>query len=77
MVFGPIDIKVYHSREPTPPLFMEGERLESMYVMSAEDAYIDKVMNNEIVNLWYARLGHVGDHKLKAMMQKYMVNGSP
>jgi len=77
VVFGPKDVKVYRSLKPTSPPLMEGRRLESVYVMSAQDAYIDKERKRETVDLWHARLGHLSYHKLKVMMQKSMVKGLP
>jgi len=77
VVFGPRDIKVYRNLKSISPLLMEGWKLESVYVMSAQDAYIDKTRKNKIVDLWHARLGHVSYHKLKVMMQKSMVKGLP
>jgi hypothetical protein len=56
---------------------MEGQRMESVYVMSAESAYVDKTRKNETVDLWHARLGHVSYHKLKVMMNKSLVKGLP
>ena len=56
---------------------MRGQRLESVYVMSAESAYVDKTRKNETANLWHARLGHVSYHKLKVMMKKSMLKGLP
>ena len=56
---------------------MEGRRLESIYVMSVESAYIDKARKNETTDLWHARLGHVSFHKLKVMMKKTMLKGLP
>ena len=56
---------------------MEGRRLESVYVMSAESAYVDRTRKSETADLWHARLGHVGYHKLKVMMKKSMLRGLP
>jgi len=77
MTFGPKDVKVYRSLKPTSPPLMEGRRLESVHVMSAQDAYIDKTRKNEIVDLWHVRFGHVSCHKLKVMMLMSMVRGLP
>ena len=64
--------QVYHV-----PGVMEGQRMESVYVMSAESAYVDKTRKNETVDLWHARLGHISYHKLKVMMNKSLVKGLP
>ena len=77
VVFGPEDVKVYRSLRPSGTPIMEGRRLESIYVMSAESAYVDKTRKNETADLWHARLGHVSYHKLKIMMQQSMLKGLP
>ena len=77
MAFGPKDVKVYTNLKPTSPPLLEGRRLEFVYVMSAQYAYIDKTRKNEVVDLWHARLSHVSYHKLKVMMQKSLVKGLP
>ena len=77
VVFGPKDVKVYQSLKPVGTPIMEGRRLESIYVMSAESAYVDKTRKNETADLWHARLGHVSYHKLKIMMKKAMLKDLP
>ncbi|KAH7861033.1 hypothetical protein Vadar_020802 [Vaccinium darrowii] len=77
VVFGPKDVKVYQSLKPVGTPIMEGRRLESIYVMSAESAYVDKTRKNETANLWHAHLGHVSYHKLKIMMKKAMLKDLP
>ena len=49
--------------------------MDSIYVLSIESAYVDKTRKNETTNLWHARLGHVGYHKLKLIMKKFMLKG--
>lgn len=51
--------------------------MESVYVMSAQTAYVDKTRRNETADLWHARLGHLSYLKLKAMMKKSMLKGLP
>lgn len=51
--------------------------MKSVYVMSAEFAYVDKTRKNEIADLWHMRLGHVSYHKLSMMMMKSMLKGLP
>ena len=77
VVFGPDDVKVYRNLKPLDMPVMEGRRLQSIYVMSAESAYVDKARKNETADLWHARLGHVSYHKLKLMMNKMMLKGLP
>lgn len=77
VVFGPEDVKVYQNLNASDTPILEGRRLESIYVMSAESAYVDKTRKNETVDLWHARLGHVSYYKLKVMMNKSMLKGLP
>jgi len=77
VLFGPNDVKVYQNLKVTSTPIMEGRRLESIYVMSAETAYVEKVRSNKTVDLWHARLGHVSYSKLKIMMQQSKLKGLP
>ncbi|CAI0628248.1 unnamed protein product [Linum tenue] len=77
VVFGPKDVKVCKEVEIIGTPIMEGIKKNSMYVMSAESACIDSTRKNETADLWHARLGHVGYHKLKVMMKKSMLKGLP
>ena len=77
VVFGPHDVKIYQDLKISGTPMMKGRRLESVYVMSAESAYVDKTRKNETTDLWHARLGHVSYHKLKVMMKKSMLKGLP
>lgn len=51
VVFGPDDVKVYRHLEPCDPPILEGRKLESVYVMSAQTAYVDKTRKNETPDL--------------------------
>jgi hypothetical protein len=51
VMFGPKDVKVYRSLKPTSLPIMEGMRLEYVYVMSAQRAYVDKTRKNETADL--------------------------
>ena len=56
---------------------MEGQKIDSMYVMLAEQEYVEKTRNNKTTDLWHARLGHVNYHKLKMIMSKSSLRGLP
>ena len=77
VAFGPNDVRVYPKLKITNQPIMKGHRLESVYVMSAQTAYVDRTKKNETADLWHARLGHVSYHKLKQMMKKSMLRGLP
>ena len=77
VLFGPRDVKVYRDLKISETPIMEGQRLESVYVMSAESAYVDRTRKNETTNLWHMRLGHVSYSKLSVMVKKSMLKGLP
>ncbi|KAE8708930.1 hypothetical protein F3Y22_tig00110332pilonHSYRG00561 [Hibiscus syriacus] len=72
-----IDVKVYRDVKISETPTMEGRRLESIYVMSAESAYVDRTRKNETSDLWHMRLGHVSYSKLSVMVKKSMLKGLP
>ena len=51
MLFGPQNVKVYEDLKITGTPTMEGRRLESVYVMSVEFAYVDRTRKSETVDL--------------------------
>jgi len=75
--FGPQNVKVFRDLKIFEKPTMEGRRLESVYVMSAESAYIDETRRNETADLWHMRLGHVNYSKLSVMVKKSMLKGLP
>ncbi|GKC55148.1 TIR-NBS resistance protein [Tanacetum coccineum] len=77
VLFGPQDVKVYQNLEVHGDPVMMGQRMESVYVMSAETAYVDKARRNETADLWHMRLSHVSYFKLEEMMKKSMLKGLP
>ena len=68
VLFGTDDVKVYQHLKVIGPPTMQGRRLESMGLLLAQEAYIDKARKSETANLWHTRLGHVSYHNLKIMM---------
>ena len=56
---------------------MEGQRLESAYVMSVESTYIDKTRRNETIDLSHMQFSYVSYSKLSVMMKKSMLKGLP
>ncbi|KAJ4971777.1 hypothetical protein NE237_004876 [Protea cynaroides] len=75
VVFGPDDVKVYETVHITGNPYMRGRRCDSVYVMTAQEAYVDRTGQHETTDLWHARLAHVGFTKLKVMMQRKLVRG--
>ena len=77
VMFGPEHVKVYRSVKIVGTPIMEGQKLESVYVMSAQTAYVDKTRRNKTADMWHARLGHMNYYKLKMMMNKSILKGLP
>ncbi|KAK3014222.1 hypothetical protein RJ639_008967 [Escallonia herrerae] len=71
------NVKVYRDLKTSEKPMMKGRRLDSVYVMSAESAYVDKIRRSETPDLWHMRLSHVSYSKLSVMMNKSMLNGLP
>ena len=51
--------------------------MDFVYMMSMKLAYVNKTTKNETINLWHARLRHVGYNRLKVMIKKQMLKGLP
>ncbi|KAL3529034.1 hypothetical protein ACH5RR_008356 [Cinchona calisaya] len=77
VLFGANDVEVYQNEKITGTPIMQEKRLETVYVMSTQEAYVDKARKNETTNLWHAKLRHVSYHKLKIMMMKSMLKALP
>ena len=75
--FGLEDVKIHDKLKIINVPMLKGRHLESIYIMSAESAYVDKTQKIETMDSWQARLGHVSYHKLKVMMKKSMLKGLP
>ncbi|KAL0452913.1 UNVERIFIED_CONTAM: Retrovirus-related Pol polyprotein from transposon RE2 [Sesamum latifolium] len=73
VLFGSQDVKVYQKVEILGEPVMMGRRIESVYMMSAEIAYVDKARRNKNADLWHMRLSHVSYSKLDTMMKKSML----
>ncbi|KAE8673467.1 Beta-glucosidase 45 [Hibiscus syriacus] len=70
VLFGPQDVKVYRDLKILETPTMEGRRLESIYLMSTESAYVDRTRKNKTSDQWHMRLGHVSYSKLSVMYGK-------
>ncbi|XP_077233389.1 uncharacterized protein LOC143875667 [Tasmannia lanceolata] len=77
VLFGPNDVKVFEKVNVSDNLIMRGKRMETMYVLSAGTAYVDKARRNETPELWHARLAHVAYDKSKIMARRNLVRGLP
>lgn len=77
VLFGPDQVSVYEDFETPSVPVLSGHRRDTVYVLSAEAAYIEKTKNTQSVDLWHSRLGHVSYTKLDLMMSKQLVAGLP
>jgi len=75
--FGPQDVKVYRDLEIIKEPMMKGHKLESVYIMSVETTYVDKIRRNETTDLWHMQLGHGSYSKLDVMIKRSMLKGLP
>ncbi|KAK1413456.1 hypothetical protein QVD17_35229 [Tagetes erecta] len=77
VLFGPEDVRVFEKFETTSVPVLTGKRNDTVYVLSAESAYVNKAKTNQTAELWHARLSHVGYDRLELMMKKELVRGLP
>ncbi|KAL6312964.1 hypothetical protein AAG906_038533 [Vitis piasezkii] len=75
VLFGPQDVKVYRDLKIMEEPMIKEWRLESVYVMSAETAYVDNTERTR--QPIHAQLVHVSYSKLTVMMKKSMLKGLP
>ena len=68
MLFGPEGVAIFRKLKVIGTPIMEGRRRQSVYVLSAESAYVDKTRRNETGDLWHVHLVHVNYSKLKEMI---------
>ncbi|KAL3534121.1 hypothetical protein ACH5RR_002582 [Cinchona calisaya] len=47
VLFGPNEVMVYQNKKISGTPIMQGKRMEAVYVMSAQEAYVDKARKNE------------------------------
>ncbi|KAL3514113.1 hypothetical protein ACH5RR_026830 [Cinchona calisaya] len=59
VLFGPDEVRVCQNKKITGTPIMQEKRMETVYVMSAQEAFVDKARKNETADFWHARLGHV------------------
>ncbi|KAG6489187.1 hypothetical protein ZIOFF_050447 [Zingiber officinale] len=71
VLFGPQNVKVYRNLKISETVTMEGQRLESVYVMSAEFAYIDKTWKSETSYVWHMRCQYDKAHQLSYRELKF------
>ncbi|KAL3519911.1 hypothetical protein ACH5RR_018060 [Cinchona calisaya] len=76
-LFRPNDVKVFQNEKITGAPIMQEKRLQTVYVKSAQEAYVNKARKSETIDLWHARLVHMSYYKLKIMIIKSMLKRLP
>ena len=61
VLFGPNNVQILdHLKHVAADVLFTGRKKNSLYVLSASEAYIQKTSKNTSPSVWYARLGNVG-----------------
>ncbi|KAK3025135.1 hypothetical protein RJ639_043917 [Escallonia herrerae] len=62
VLFGPKDVMVLDKlKNVEADILLVGEKKESLFVMSAGEAYVKQTSKNDRAAIWHARLGHIED----------------
>ncbi|KAG6505768.1 hypothetical protein ZIOFF_038133 [Zingiber officinale] len=78
VLFGPRDVKFLRNvKEIKADVVHTGTRVKDLFVLSASNSYIEKMRSNDTSSLWHARLGHINMTKMRAIIQKKLVEGLP
>ncbi|KAA8537014.1 hypothetical protein F0562_029492 [Nyssa sinensis] len=78
VLFYPNDVKIISNiKHLEADVIFTGKRKDSLYVLSASDAYVEKTGQSASVTLWHARLGHVGYQLLQKISTKKLLDGVP
>nr|GEW88169.1 hypothetical protein [Tanacetum cinerariifolium] len=77
VLFGPEEVYVFKEFQTLSVLILKGHKNESVYVLSAEHAFVEKTKDTQNADLWHHRLGHVGYDKLELTMKRELVTRLP
>ncbi|KAG6424918.1 hypothetical protein SASPL_115341 [Salvia splendens] len=78
VLFGQHDVKtISNIKHLDADVLFKGKRKDSLYVLSANEAYIEKKSQYASATLWHARLGHVGFQLLQKISEKKLLEGVP
>lgn len=78
VLFGPNDFKILENiKSIQADTVLKGKRVNSLYVLSASEAFVEKTSRQDKASLWHARLAHVSYEKLKNISENNIVNGLP
>nr|DAD30116.1 TPA_asm: hypothetical protein HUJ06_031584 [Nelumbo nucifera] len=78
VLFGPNNVQILSNvKHIEADILFTRKRKESLYVLSASDAYVEKTGQNANAALWHARLGHVGYQLLQKISSQKLLDGIP
>lgn len=78
VLFGPEDVLILDNLKCVDAdVLFTGSKKNSLYILSASDAYVEKTSQNTSVSLWHGRLGHVGYQLLQQISSKRLLEGVP
>lgn len=77
VLFGPKDVKVYKEFETSSVPILQGHKTETVCVLNAECAYVERTKGKRTADLWHQRMGHIRFDKLVLMVDKNWVIGLP
>lgn len=78
VLFGPDDVQILdHVKHVDADVLFTGKRKNSLYVLSASEAYVRKTSQNTSSYIWHARLGHINYQLLQQISTKNLLDGVP
>lgn len=78
VLFGPNDFKILGNvKSIDTNTILKGKRVKSLYVLTANEAFVEKTSRQDNASLWHARLDHVIYDTLKSISANKIVKGLP
>ena len=78
LLFGPNSVKILNDvRNIVADIILEGKRKDSLFVLSAGEAYVKRTSQVDSPTLWHARLGHVDYQMLQIIASNKLIGGLP
>ncbi|KAK2998211.1 hypothetical protein RJ639_023475 [Escallonia herrerae] len=76
VLFDPEDVKILDNvKNISDDVLVVGEKRDSLFVMFAVEAYVEKTSRNNGASIWHARFGHVGYQMLQQISSKKLIDG--
>lgn len=78
VLFGPNYVKIIENIQSlTADVLFTGKKKESLFVMTASEAFVENTSRNDRASIWHARLGHIGYQLLQQISSKKLLEGIP